>query len=177
MYKSLKIAAVFLLWICLFGSAVQAASLPDFQTIVKENTPAVVKILVEYSAESDDQDNAHPNAPGIPENLRRFFEYRGGPPPQQQRPRQAMGSGFIISADGYIVTNNRVVVGADTVTVRLTDRREYEAHVVGLDERSDLALLQIEARDLPVLKLVSPANWRWVNGCWQSVHPLVWTIQ
>ncbi len=156
MYQSLKISAVFLLWVCLFGSAVQAAGLPDFQAIVTENTPAVVKILVQYSAASGGRHHARPNAPGVPENLRRFFEHRDGPPRQQQRPRQAMGSGFIISADGYIVTNNHVVEGAATVTVRLLDRREYEARVVGLDERSDLALLQIEAGDLPVLTLARP---------------------
>jgi len=159
MYKSLKIPALFLLWSCLLGSAVQAASLPDFQSIVKKNTPAVVKILVEYSAESVGHPGGQPNTQDIPESLRRFFEFRGGPPPQhQQRARQAIGSGFIISSDGFIVTNNHVVAGAETVTVRLTDRREYEAQVIGLDERSDLALLRIEADDLPVLKLGKPGE-------------------
>jgi serine protease Do len=120
----------------------------------------VVKILVEYSVDSNSGDGAAPNAQEMPEALRRFFEYRGAPPQQQQRqrPRQSMGSGFIISADGYIVTNNHVVQDAEKVTVRLTDRREYEARVVGLDERSDLALLQVEADDLPVLKLGRPGE-------------------
>jgi serine protease Do len=69
-----------------------------------------------------------------------------------------MGSGFIISSDGYIVTNNHVVECADTILVRLTDRREYSAEVVGLDARSDLALLRIEADDLPVLRLGKPGD-------------------
>lgn len=157
MYKYFKVPAVFLLLFLLAGAA-QAANLPDFQSIVKKNTPAVVKILVEYSTESAAHPNGQPNTQDIPENLRRFFEFRGGPPPRNAQPRQAMGSGFIISADGYIVTNNHVVNGAESVIVRLTNRKEYEASVVGLDERSDLALLQIEADDLPVLKLGKPGD-------------------
>jgi serine protease Do len=158
MNRLLKMSPLYLLWACLCITSVQAASLPDFQSIVEKNTPAVVKILVEYSTEPTG--GSTPNAQEIPEALRRFFEYRGRQPqqPQQQQPRQSMGSGFIISSDGYIVTNNHVVQGAETVTVRLTDRREYEARVVGLDERSDLALLQVEADDLPVLKLGKPGE-------------------
>ena len=64
-----------------------------------------------------------------------------------------MGSGFIISDDGYILTNNHVVDGADSVLVRMSDRREFDAEVVGTDPRSDLALLRIDAVDLPMLKL------------------------
>jgi serine protease Do len=158
MFRSFKMSVFFLWCSCLLAAAAQAANLPDFQTIVKKNTPAVVKIMVEYPAKSHANSGAGPNAQEIPESLRRFFEYRGGPPQQEQRPRQSVGSGFIISTDGYIVTNNHVVQGAETVTVRLTDRREYEARVVGLDERSDLALLQVEAKDLPVLKLGKPGE-------------------
>ena len=133
------------------AGSTRAAELPDFKTIVRENTPAVVKILVEFAPGND---SYHSEIPEIPEYLRRFFEGQGGPPPQL--PRQGMGSGFIISEDGYIVTNNHVVAGADQVIVRLTDRTEYEAEIVGLDERSDLALLKVEADDLPVLKLSGP---------------------
>jgi serine protease Do len=158
MYRTLKISTVLMLWTCLFVTGATAASLPNFQTIVEKNTPAVVKILVEYPAGTAAHGDARPNVPEIPESLRRFFEYRGGPRPQEQQPRQSMGSGFIISSDGYIVTNNHVVQGAETVTVRLTDRREYEARVVGLDERSDLALLQVEADGLPLLKLAKPGD-------------------
>ncbi|MCX2981846.1 DegQ family serine endoprotease [Halieaceae bacterium IMCC14734] len=125
--------------------------LPDFRPIVEENTPAVVKILVEYDQQVSDARAEEE----IPEYLRRFFEFRGGPPQQQ---RQSMGSGFIISEDGYVVTNNHVVEGASSIIVRLTDRSEYVAEVVGLDPRSDLALLRLEASGLPVLKLGKPGE-------------------
>ncbi|MEE4660024.1 MAG: Do family serine endopeptidase [Halieaceae bacterium] len=128
------------------------AELPDFKPLVRNNTPAVVKILTEYAPGMQNPHGA--DMPEIPEYLRRFFEFRGEPP--QQRPRQAMGSGFVISEDGYIVTNNHVVEGADTVIVRFTDRQEYEAEIVGLDERSDLALLKVDAEGLPTLSFAEP---------------------
>ncbi len=133
------------------------ADLPDFQPIVESAAPAVVKILVESERQ------AMPGADELeqlPEYLRRFFEFRGGPPQRQQR---NMGSGFIVSDDGYIVTNHHVVDGASSVIVRLLDRREYEAEVVGTDVRSDLALLKIDGDDLAVLEIadddVSVGEW------------------
>jgi serine protease Do len=149
-------SAVAVIWMfLLFGQSLlsQAASLPDFKTIVKQNTPAVVKIMVEYKAADASQGDSLQNQQ-IPEYLRRFFEFRGAP--RQQR--ESMGSGFIISADGYIVTNNHVVDNAATIMVRLLDRREFEAEVIGLDPRSDLALLRIDAEGLPVLKLGVPGE-------------------
>jgi len=124
-----------------------ARELPDFREIVAEQSPAVVKILVESRS------GGHPgfDTEEIPEYLRRFFEFRGEPP--GPRERMSLGSGFVLSEDGYIVTNNHVVEGADSVVVRLIDRREYDAEVIGTDPRSDLALLRIEAEDLPVLRL------------------------
>jgi serine protease Do len=124
-----------------------ARELPDFREIVAEQSPAVVKILVESRS------GAHPgfDTEEIPEYLRRFFEFRGEPP--GPRERMSLGSGFVLSKDGYIVTNNHVVEGADSVVVRLIDRREYDAEVIGTDPRSDLALLRIDAEDLPVLRL------------------------
>lgn len=137
---------LFLVALLILPAAVRA-DLPDFESIVEDSAPAVVKILVQSERQ------AFPGAEEmeqIPEYLRRFFEFRGGPPQRQQR---NMGSGFIVSADGYIVTNNHVVEGASEVTVRLLDRREYDAEVVGTDVRSDLALLKIEADDLEVLEI------------------------
>lgn len=125
-----------------------AKDLPDFRTIVKNTSPAVVKILVEQSGGGASQPDIDQDE--IPEFLRRYFQM---PSPQQGRQRMSMGSGFIISDDGYIVTNNHVVDGADTVTVRLIDRRELDAEVVGVDPRSDLALLRVDAEDLPYLSL------------------------
>jgi serine protease Do len=133
------------------AAVVNAADLPDFREIVRDNSAAVVKIIVESTGAPAGQ--GQPGMEDIPEYLRRFFEYRGGPP--QQRPRSGMGSGFIISGDGYIVTNNHVVEGADSVLVRLSDRREFDAEVIGTDPRSDLALIRVEAEDLPVLTLAS----------------------
>ncbi|MEH6570779.1 MAG: DegQ family serine endoprotease [Halioglobus sp.] len=143
-YSTLVIATA------LMAAAVNAAAqLPNFTQIVKDSSPAVVKIVVEYNAKRAAQ--SAPNTQEIPEYLRRFFEQRGAPPAQQQR--MGMGSGFVISSDGYIVTNNHVVEGADKVVVRFSDRREFDAEVIGTDPRSDLALLKVDARGLPVLKL------------------------
>ncbi len=131
---------------------VGAAELPDFKSIVRQNNPAVVKILVEFAPGGE---NYHSEMPQIPEYLRRFFEGQLAPP-DELPPRRGMGSGFIISRDGYIVTNNHVVAGADRVLVRLTDRTEFEAEIKGLDERSDLALLKVEASGLPTVALAEP---------------------
>jgi serine protease Do len=94
---------------------------------------------------------AQDDSEDIPEPLRRFFQYRDSP--QSQRQEMSMGSGFIVSESGYIVTNNHVVDGADSVLVRLSDRREFDAEIIGTDPRSDLALLRIDAENLPALKL------------------------
>ncbi len=128
-----------------------AVQLPDFQEIVRANSPAVVKIIVEQKASHVNQ--MQPGPEEIPEELRRFFEHRGTPPSEQER--MGLGSGFIISTDGYILTNNHVVEGADSVLVRMSDQREFDADVIGTDPRSDLALLRVDATDLPVVKLAT----------------------
>ncbi|MEP0202109.1 MAG: DegQ family serine endoprotease [Halioglobus sp.] len=136
----------------LVSAAASAAALPEFREIVKNSSPAVVKIVVEYNAQRTQQSPY--DSEEIPEYLRRFFEFRGAPPQGQgQRQRMSMGSGFIISDDGYVVTNNHVVEDAASVLVRLSDRRELEAEVIGTDPRSDLALLKIDGDDLPQLSL------------------------
>nr|WP_197911860.1 DegQ family serine endoprotease [Kineobactrum salinum] len=145
-----RLPILFFFWLIAAVPALAAQQvLPEFSEIVRDNSPAVVKIIVQHQAGRGGQ--LPPGAEEIPEYLRRFFEYRGEPP--QQRQRMSMGSGFIISSDGYIVTNNHVVDGADNVLVRMSDRREYDAEVVGTDPRSDLALLRIGASDLPALTL------------------------
>ena len=139
--------------LCCHG-ALAEGGLPDFRAIVREQSPAVVKIIVE---QQPGRDAGSQELPGqIPEELRRFFEYRGAPPPERER--MGLGSGFIISGDGYILTNNHVVEGADSVIVRMSDRREFDAEIVGTDPRSDLALLRVEATGLPVVKLASEDN-------------------
>lgn len=127
------------------------AELPDFRPLAESQSKAVVNISA--SAKSKGR-TATPQE--VPEIFRRFFgeEFGYAPAP---RDRQSFGSGFIISPDGYVLTNNHVVQGADKVTVRLSDRRELDAEVIGTDERSDVALLKIDARDLPaVMKVGDP---------------------
>ena len=132
-----------------------AAELPDFTEIVDAAAPAVVKILVEYEAENS---RYQEQLEELPESLRRFFDFRGRPP--VPRDRAGMGSGFILTSDGYIVTNNHVVENARQVIVRLPDRQEFDAEVVGTDPRSDLAVLKIDAKRLPTLELASGDNIR-----------------
>ncbi|MBN7798177.1 DegQ family serine endoprotease [Parahaliea mediterranea] len=141
-------APLLLLCTLLAAAGARAAELPDFRDIVEKNSPAVVKIIVEHTGDSARRGQGPEE---IPEYLRRFFNFPEAPP--SQRRSMGMGSGFILSRDGYIVTNNHVVEGASSVLVRLIDRREYNAEVVGTDPRSDLALLRIDAEDLPVLEL------------------------
>ena len=124
------------------------ASLPDFTEIVDSASPAVVKILVEYESENP---RYQEQMEELPEALRRFFDFRGGPP--VPRERAGMGSGFIFSSDGYVVTNNHVVENARQVVVRLPDRQEFDAEVIGTDPRSDLAVLKVDASRLPFLQL------------------------
>jgi serine protease Do len=128
--------------------------LPDFTEIVEDSAPAVVKILVEYKAGQNRAESESFDHDALPDYLKRFFDPRGMP--NSPRPRSSMGSGFVLTKDGYIVTNNHVVEGADAVVVRFSDRQEYDAVIVGLDELSDLALLKIEAEDLPTLPLAQP---------------------
>ncbi|WP_152452604.1 Do family serine endopeptidase [Microbulbifer sp. THAF38] len=139
----------YLLVLCLLVSgAASARGLPELTELIEENSPAVVKInTVDRSRMARGNNNAPQYQQEIPDIFRHLLE-----PRRNQRPVASMGSGFIISKDGYIVTNNHVVDGADEVRVTLTDRREYEAKVIGTDERSDLALLKIEAEDLSAVR-------------------------
>ncbi|WKD50904.1 Do family serine endopeptidase [Microbulbifer spongiae] len=142
----IKRCTQYLLLFCLLvvtGTA-SARGLPELTELIEENSPAVVKINTLDRSRVARGNNAPQFQQDIPDIFRHLFEPRR----RQQRPVASMGSGFIISDDGYIVTNNHVVSGADQVTVTLTDRREYEAEVIGTDVRSDLALLKIDADDL-----------------------------
>ena len=144
----MMIRSVFLCLAVLVASPQSFADLPDFTEIVEEASPAVVKILVEYESENP---RYQEQLEELPEYLRRFFDFRGGPP--VPRERAGMGSGFIISEDGYVVTNNHVVENARQVIVRLPDRQEFDAEVIGTDPRSDLAVLKISGENLPTLSL------------------------
>ncbi len=147
-----------LLFVSLFSSnSALARDLPDFTQLVENNSGAVVNI----STSSKTPNGGMPpgfNLPDIPENspFYEFFKKYFGEIPEGQAPspeRSSLGSGFIISKDGYVITNHHVVKNADEVIVRMNDRREFVADVIGSDERSDIAVLKIEADNLPVLKL------------------------
>ena len=126
---------------------IQARELPDFTQLVEDNATAVVNISTVQRAKvrSLPYDNQNQQVPDI---FRHFF---GDGHPQQER--ESLGSGFIVSQDGYILTNNHVIKGADEIVVRLSNRQEYSAELVGSDPRSDLALLRVDADNLPTVKI------------------------
>jgi serine protease Do len=132
--------------------------LPDFSRIVEQNGPAVVNVSASRRAPPAAQ-----GPQGVPEDdpMQEFFR-RFGPPQQQgEQPLQrGQGSGFIVSADGMILTNAHVAADATDIVVKLTDRREFDAKVIGVDRRSDIAVLKIEAKNLPVVKIGNPARLR-----------------
>ena len=138
--------------------------LPDFTKLVEDNSPAVVNISTTQKVKRKPH-HIPPGfqAPDIPEDspfgdlLRRFFGEEGGGQMEDYE-SQSLGSGFVIDADGYIVTNNHVIREADEIIVRMSDRREFKAELVGTDPRSDIALLKIDATELPVIKIGSSAD-------------------
>lgn len=136
----------FYVLLMLLPATLQARALPEFTELIEERSPAVVKINTIEKARGR---RSAPQRQDIPEIFRHLFEQRQRQQPQRQA--RSMGSGFIVSEDGYLLTNNHVVDGADEITVNLLDHREFDAKVIGVDERSDLALLKIEASDLPYL--------------------------
>ncbi len=135
------------------------AGVPDFTEIVAANGPAVVNISVAGTVKA-----AQLDLPDFGEDspFGEFFRRFGAPNPhgKERIPSQGQGSGFIVSADGIVLTNAHVVAGADEVTVKLTDKREFKAKVVGLDKASDVAVLRIDARNLPTVKIGNAANVR-----------------
>src|SRR5580704_13320271 len=130
-------------------------SLPDFSQLVDRYGPAVVNVEVVEKAPAGGAQGLSPNDPFYD-----FFRRFGIPAPQQgpRGPVRGAGSGFIVSADGYILTNTHVVANADEVTVRLTDRRKFPAKVIGADERTDVAVIKISASNLPIVKLGDPSR-------------------
>ncbi|MFV9683669.1 DegQ family serine endoprotease [Pseudomonas sp. NY15367] len=158
--RKLKSIAPLLAVALLWGQSLLAqASLPDFTDLVEEASPAVVNISTRQKM-PERAVSGQPGLPdleGLPPMFREFFE-RSIPqmprnPGGRQREAQSLGSGFIISPDGYIMTNNHVVADADEIIVRLSDRSELEAKLIGADPRSDVALLKVEGKDLPVVRL------------------------
>lgn len=129
---------------------VSNANLPDFTDLVEDVAPAVVKINTVGLAETNSRELQLQEQ--MPDIFRELLQQRRRP----SAPTRTMGSGFVISSDGYILTNHHVIDGADKIQVQFSDRREYAAALVGSDRASDLALLKIEASGLPSLVFAEP---------------------
>ena len=133
--------------------------LPDFASLVEQHGDAVVKIAVSKAPQ------ASPMAGQPMPDLEEFFRHFGIPKPDGRaipgpRPAQGVGSGFIITPDGTILTNAHVVDGASEVTVKLGDKRELEAKVIGVDTMTDIAVVKVDAKNLPVVKIGDPGGTR-----------------
>lgn len=144
----------------LMGQAALAqAELPEFTGLVEQASPAVVNISTRQNVpqRAVSIQGQVPDLEGLPPQFREFFE-RSLPqmprsPGGRQREAQSLGSGFIISDDGYVLTNNHVVADADEIIVRLSDRSELKAKLIGADPRTDVALLKVEGKNLPTVKI------------------------
>ncbi len=127
-------------------------TVPDFAALVERYGPAVVNISVTHNVKTGFDG---PRFPGLGKDdpFFEFFRQFQAPAPQNETPVSSLGSGFIINSDGTILTNAHVVADAQEVTVKLTDKREFKAKVIGTDPQTDVAVLKIEAKDLPAVKL------------------------
>jgi len=173
--RARRMTAVFVL-LCFSGvasvavAATPTAALPDFTSIVQKYGPAVVNVVAHYNhasemgSDSPDQQQTQEQQQ-MPDILRHFFGMPFGPQFQQpDRGGESLGSGFIISSDGYILTNRHVVANADSVKVHLSDHRTFTAKVIGTDKGYDIALLKIDASNLPTVQIgnsnaLQPGQW------------------
>ena len=144
-----------------FMSFSYAVSLPDFTVLAEQQGSTVVNISSIKNAVNKGNQQLSPQE----EHMQEFFNRFGipmppgmGPNDQQQKQMSATGSGFIVESDGYIITNAHVVGEADSIIVKLADKREFQAKLLGIDKRTDVALLKIDAKDLPAVKLGNPKN-------------------
>lgn len=147
------------------------SGLPDFTQLVEQVGPGVVNVETVIGPRRNPRmaGGGRPDMDQLPDFFRRFFgpdfQMPGGDDAPDNGPRgRGMGSGFIISADGYVLTNHHVIDGAETVKVKLSDRREFDAKVVGSDQQYDVALLKIDAKGLPTVRVgdsntLKPGQW------------------
>ncbi|MEY4862784.1 MAG: hypothetical protein RLZ51_879, partial [Pseudomonadota bacterium] len=158
--------------LALVAPPVIARELPDFADLVERAGPAVVNIRTTERGRSGGGSASNP--PAMPEGLdendpfyeffRRFMPPRQGPAPRGRggegggEVQRGVGSGFLISADGLLLTNHHVVEGADEIYVTLTDKREVRGRLIGSDRRTDVALVKIEGNGFPSLKIGDPAR-------------------
>ncbi len=159
---SFPLMIMLLFFSLVFSGATQARDLPDFASLVEKYGAAVVNISTTQKVKRPMSRMMPHNMPEqIPEGpfgdlFRHFFGDPGsGNGEPEEFDTKSLGSGFILSSDGYVITNHHVINDATEVIVKLTDRREFEAEVIGSDERSDIALLKVDAKDLPVVSIGS----------------------
>jgi len=148
--------AAFAAWAPPAAAQGRVGSLPDFTELYDKQGPAVVSVDVTQKMRRQRFPELSEDDPFY-EFFRRFGQIprpRGGP--DREFEQQSVGSGFIISSDGYLITNAHVVDGADEVNIKLSDKREFKAKVIGADKRTDVALLKIEAKDLPKVTIGEP---------------------
>lgn len=132
-------------------SLASAQSLPDFTKLVEKQGLAVVNVSTSQTVESGSQIPVPEDDPFYD-----FFRRFGPPQGPREYESQSLGSGFIISADGFILTNSHVVAASDDITVKLSDKREYKAKLIGFDRRTDVAVIKIEAANLPHVEIGDP---------------------
>lgn len=179
-FPRLALAATLLLTACSPSSAPTAAvGFPDFADLVEQVSPSVVNISTVQAEPAPQEmargpaDNVLPELAEAPEWFKKFLRDHG--PGEQEpndlapEPQDSLGSGFVLWEDGYVLTNYHVVKDAREIVVKLLDRRQFTAEVVGFDERSDLALIKIEAEDLPAVKIgasskLRPGEWVFAIG-------------
>jgi len=154
--------AVWLVLVSTLAAAQAVRELPDFTRLVDEQGNAVVNISTTQAVR---RSGAVPQVPGIEDEevlefFRRFIpRQQPGPQPRDRSESRSLGSGFIVSADGYILTNAHVVEGADEINVRFTDKREFKAKVIGADRRTDIAVIKIDTTaPLPAVKFGDPTK-------------------
>jgi serine protease Do len=156
--RLIRAAAAIVLTLCAAFAVAQGRELPDFTRLVEEHGAAVVNISTTQAARRA----AVPQMPNMEDEevlefFRRFIP-RQQPGPGPRPESRSLGSGFIISADGYILTNAHVIDSAEEINVKLTDKREFKAKVIGADKRTDVALIKIEAAGLPAVRLGDPTK-------------------
>ena len=156
--RLIRAATAIVLTLCAAFATAQGRELPDFTRLVEEQGAAVVNISTTQAARRV----AVPRMPNMEDEevlefFRRFIP-RQQPGPGPRPESRSLGSGFLISADGYILTNAHVIDSADEINVKLTDKREYKAKVIGADKRTDVALIKIEAAGLPSVRLGDPTR-------------------
>ncbi|MCC6534564.1 MAG: DegQ family serine endoprotease [Burkholderiales bacterium] len=147
-----------LAFVLLALSFAASAQLPDFTDLAEKQGPAVVNVSTTSTGRAG---RGGPRLPNVPEDdpfyefFRRFMPQIPGP---REFESQSLGSGFIISTDGYVLTNAHVVEAADEITIKLNDKREFKAKVIGTDRKTDIALLKIDATGLPAVRIGDPTR-------------------